>query len=71
VAMINIWKKLKAKNYKTKMIMQVHDELVFEAPKSEVEEVKVLVKQEMENALKFDVPIKADVGAGPNWLEAK
>ncbi|MCH7753887.1 DNA polymerase I [candidate division KSB1 bacterium] len=71
VAMINIWKKLKAKNYKTKMIMQVHDELVFEAPKSEVEEVKVLVKQEMENALKLDVPIKADVGVGPNWLEAK
>ena len=71
VAMINIWKKLKAKNYKTKMIMQVHDELVFEAPKSEVEEVKVLVKQEMESALKLDVPIKADVGVGPNWLEAK
>jgi len=36
-----------------------------------VEEVKVLVKQEMENALKLDVPIKADVGVGPNWLEAK
>lgn len=71
VAMINIWKKLKEKNLKTKMIMQVHDELVFEAPKAEVEEVKVLVKHEMENALALDVPIKADVGVGPNWLEAK
>ncbi len=71
VAMINIWKKLKEKNLATKMIMQVHDELVFEAPRSEVEEVKALVKHEMENALKLDVPIKADVGVGPNWLEAK
>lgn len=71
VAMINIWKKLKENNYQTKMIMQVHDELVFEAPKSEVDVVKELVKDEMENALKLDVPIKADVGVGPNWLEAK
>ena len=51
--------------------MQVHDELVFEAPKAEVDEVKALVKHEMENALALDVPIRADVGVGPNWLEAK
>jgi DNA polymerase-1 len=70
VAMINIWRELKARKLETKMIMQVHDELVFEAPKSEVNEVKVLVKKEMEGAIKLDVPIKVDVGAGPTWLAA-
>ena len=70
VAMINIWKKLNERGYETKMIMQVHDELVFETPKSEVDEIKKLVKHEMEHALPLDVPIKAEIGIGPNWLEA-
>jgi DNA polymerase-1 len=70
VAMIKIWHKLKAKKLQSKMIMQVHDELVFEVPKSEVEDVKELVRQEMEGAIELVVPIKVDVGVGPNWLEA-
>ncbi|MFQ5652875.1 MAG: DNA polymerase I [bacterium] len=70
VAMINVWRKLKADGYSTKMIMQVHDELVFEVPRAEVDRVRLLVKTEMENAVPLDVPIKADIGVGPNWLEA-
>ena len=70
VAMINIWRKLKARKLETKMIMQVHDELVLEAPKSEVDEVKALVKREMEGAIKLEVPIKVDIGVGANWLAA-
>lgn len=71
IAMINVWRKLQEKQLKTKMIMQVHDELVFEAPRHEVDEVKELVKNQMEAAMKLDVPVKVDVGVGPNWLEAK
>ncbi len=70
VAMLNIWHKLRDGNYKTRMIMQVHDELVFETPESEVDEMIELVRHEMENAIPMDVPIKAEIGVGPNWLEA-
>jgi len=70
VAMINIWHKLNKAGYASKMIMQVHDELVFEVPEDEVEAMRALVKEEMETALKLDVPIKVDVGIGANWLEA-
>lgn len=70
IAMINIWRKLRDGSYQTRMIMQVHDELVFETPQSEVEAVKRLVKEEMEGALPLDVPIKVDIGVGRNWLEA-
>lgn len=71
VAMINIWRRLREGGFRAKMIMQVHDELVFEVPKNEVEPVTNLVRNGMENALPLDVPIKADIGAGPNWLDAK
>lgn len=70
VAMINIWQALKEGGFQAKMIMQVHDELVFEVPKSEVTDVGKLVKEKMENALPLDVPIKAEIGVGANWLEA-
>jgi len=53
-----------------KMIMQVHDELVFEVPKNELEQMKNLVRSEMENAISLKVPIKVDMGAATNWLEA-
>ncbi len=59
LAMINIHKRLKG--YKTKMIMQVHDELVFEVPDYEIEEVKKIVKEEMENVVKLKVPLKVDI----------
>ena len=73
MAMINIHKRLKAEkdNIKhSKMILQVHDELVFDAHKDEVELLKKLVVEEMEKAMPMNVPIKAEVGTGDNWLEA-
>ncbi|GHA23837.1 DNA polymerase I [Salinimicrobium marinum] len=70
LAMINIHRKLKAGNYKTKMLLQVHDELVFDVYKPELEELKTLIKSEMENAYKMDVPLDVDLGTGDNWLEA-
>lgn len=70
VAMINIWRKLRERGLQARMIMQVHDELVFEVPKSEVDVVRELVRREMEEAIDLEVPIKVDIGVGPNWLEA-
>ncbi|MEM9649871.1 MAG: DNA polymerase I, partial [Bacteroidota bacterium] len=70
IAMINIHKKLSEKGYKTKMLLQVHDELVFDAYKPELEEVKALIKSEMENAYQLAVPLDVEVGIGDNWLEA-
>ncbi|RKY75584.1 DNA polymerase I, partial [candidate division KSB1 bacterium] len=70
VAMIRIWRQFKNRRLSAKMIMQVHDELVFEVPKAEVEEVKQVVRQEMENAIQLQVPVKVDIGVGANWLEA-
>ena len=70
VAMVNIWRELKRRKLETKMILQVHDELVFEVPQKEVETVKNLVKKKMETALKLSVPVKVDIGVADNWLEA-
>ncbi|MBN4085101.1 DNA polymerase I [Flavobacteriaceae bacterium AH-315-B10] len=70
IAMINIHKKLSEGNYKTKMLLQVHDELVFDVYKPELETIKQLVKTEMENAYKLSVPLDVDFGFGDNWLEA-
>ncbi|TQD40405.1 DNA polymerase I [Haloflavibacter putidus] len=70
VAMINIQKKLKDKNYKSKMLLQVHDELVFDVHKDELEELKALIKTEMENAFKLEVPLDVEIGVGQDWLEA-
>ena len=71
LAMISIHKKLKAENYRSKMIMQVHDELVFDVYKPELEEIKTLVETEMKNALPgLKVPIKIGMDVGQNWLEA-
>ena len=70
IAMINIHKKLTEGNYKTKMLLQVHDELVFDVYKPELEELKTLIKSEMENAYQLAVPLDVDLGIGNNWLEA-
>jgi len=69
LAMIRIAEKLRGK--KTRMLLQVHDELVFEAPPEEVDEIRGLVKAEMENVRKLDVPMLVDVGVGDNWRDAK
>ncbi len=68
--MNNIHKILINENWETKMIMQVHDELIFECPDEEVEKLKNMVIFEMENALKLDIPIKVDIGFGNSWYEA-
>ncbi len=72
LAMIKIYDEFKKQNFKSKMIMQVHDELVFDAHKSEVEEIKPIIIECMQNALPLPngVPVDAEVGVGDNWLEA-
>ncbi|HFA51610.1 MAG TPA: DNA polymerase I [Bacteroidetes bacterium] len=71
VAMINIHKALKEKDLKTKMILQVHDELVFDVPKTEMETVKPIIEDLMKNAMPgLKVPILVEMGTGENWLEA-
>jgi len=70
IAMINIHKKLEEENLQTKMLLQVHDELVFDVHKTELDQIKDLVKSEMESAYSLDVPLVVDLGTGKNWLEA-
>ncbi|HSP66585.1 MAG TPA: DNA polymerase I, partial [Bryobacteraceae bacterium] len=69
LAMIRIAEKLRGRQ--TRMLLQVHDELVFEAPPEEVAEIRAMVKAEMENVRKLDVPMVVDVGVGDNWRDAK
>ena len=68
--MSKIYRRLKEENLKSKMILQVHDELVFDVCKSELERVNAIVVNEMTNALKLEVPIVVDAKSGANWLEA-
>lgn len=70
VAMINIHKALKDGGFKTKMVLQVHDELVFDVPHTELELVKPLIEEHMRNALPLKVPVEVGMGTGVNWLEA-
>jgi DNA polymerase-1 len=70
LAMISIHQLVKEKNFGSRMILQVHDELIFEVPDGEIETMKELVKREMEGVLQLSVPIKVDMGVGKNWDEA-
>jgi len=70
LAMISIQKELKNKKWKSKMLLQVHDELVFDVHKTELNALKIMVKTKMENAFIIDVPLVVDIGVGTNWLEA-
>ncbi|WP_312389950.1 DNA polymerase I [Chryseobacterium sp.] len=70
MAMIKIQKELEKEKLQTKMLLQVHDELIFEAPIDEVEVAKNIIKTEMENAVETQVPLLVEVGVGNNWLEA-
>ena len=70
IAMINIHKKLVSENWKSKMLLQVHDELVFDVHNSELDKIQPMIKYEMENAFKLDVPLDVEIGVGKNWLEA-
>ena len=69
--MIRIQRLIEEHNLQARMLLQVHDELVFEAPPSESVALMALVKREMESVYKLSVPLLADVGSGPNWRDAK
>ena len=71
LAMVKVYEVFKAKNLQSKMIIQVHDELIFDVLESELEEVKKLVKEIMENVYKLEVPLKVDVNYGKNWFDTK
>jgi DNA polymerase-1 len=71
IAMLKIDAALTARKLATRMTLQVHDELLFDAPQAEAEEVSALVKQEMESVVSLSIPIVAEVGKGPNWRDAK
>ena len=70
IAMINISKEMEKREMQSKMLLQVHDELVFDAHISEVEELTSLIKDKMENAVKLLVPLTVEIGKGSNWLQA-
>lgn len=70
LAMIKIHEELKKRKTRTKMVLQVHDELLFDAHKDEIEELRPLIKELMETALPMDVPIVAETGVADNWLDA-
>ena len=70
IAMINIFKRFEKEGFKSKMLLQVHDELVFDAHKDELEIIKPIIKYEMEHAFEMIVPLDVEIGVGENWLEA-
>jgi len=69
--MIRIHELLSERKVESRMLLQVHDELVFEVPPEELEEMTELVKREMENAAQLSVPLVVELGAGENWLATK
>ena len=71
IAMINVYRELKQRNLKSKIVLQVHDEMMLESPKDEIEEVKKLIKEKMESAIKLKVPLIADISEAENWYECK
>lgn len=72
IAMVNIYRELQERNLKSKLLVQIHDELIFDVPENELEIMKVLVPKTMQEALPLeDVPVVADYGVGKNWLEMK
>jgi DNA polymerase-1 len=71
IAMINVDRALRERGLEARMLLQVHDELVFESPPGEVEALSALVRHEMEHAATLSVPLVVDIGVGDNWLETK
>ncbi len=71
IAMINVLKEIKTRNLKSKIILQVHDEMMIEAPLEEAEEIKKILKDKMENAVKLNVPLVAEISEADNWYECK
>ncbi len=71
IAMLNVYKKLQEKNFKAKLVLQVHDELVIDCPMDEVDEVSSILKTEMENAVQLRVPLTVEVNTGKTWFDTK
>lgn len=71
IAMVHVHNQLKARKLKSKLILQVHDELILDVVEEELEEVKVMVKEEMENVINLKIPLEVDVNIGKTWYEAK
>lgn len=71
IAMVTVYKRLKEGNYKAKLILQVHDELIIECPENEIETVTKILQESMENAIKMAVPLKVDLSYANNWYDAK
>ncbi len=71
MAMVHVQKRMEKEKLKARMLLQVHDELIFEAPPEELDQLSRLVTEEMENAFPMAVPLKVDVGIGPNWYDVK
>ncbi len=71
VAMVNLQRRIEREHLPLKLLLQIHDELVLEAPAAEQHQLATLVREEMERAMTLRVPIKADAGTGPDWMSAK
>ena len=71
IAMIRVYRRLKQENMQAKLILQVHDELIVEAPEQEAEQAAKIVSEEMENACKMQVRLKSDANIGKTWYDAK
>jgi DNA polymerase I len=71
IAMVKVFNELREKNYTARLILQVHDELIVEAPMNEAEEVKEIVKESMEKAMNLSIPLKVDIAYGENWYDTK
>ena len=71
VAMVRARDELRTAELSTRLVLQIHDELLFEGPEGEVEAASEIVRREMTGAFEMDPPLEVDVGAGVNWLEAK
>ena len=70
LAMVNVRRRLRAEGLEARLLLQVHDELIVEAPDAEIDEVKRILKEEMENVVHYSVPLTTEVGTGKTWLAA-
>lgn len=70
MAMINLSRRLEQEGMRSRMVLQIHDELLFEAPKAELEKLEAIIKEEMENVVTLSVPLTVECNHGGNWLEA-
>ena len=70
LAMVHVWQRLRDEKLQARLLLQVHDELIVEAPDAEIDEVKRILKEEMENVVHYSVPLTTEVGTGKTWLAA-